>query len=126
MGFPGGAWKLFGGGGDRCGRAWPFPHVEEESSDNEAKLGFFFFKADISGWLLIAPPHLRTTFEMETWCLMTNVSGKPQLSGLIYGEPFITAFHLEASFWRRAGCSRKPARFHLSPPPPPPAARLHD
>lgn len=40
----------------------------------------------------------KKTFEIETWCLMTNVCGKLLLSRIIYGEPFITAFHLEAYF----------------------------
>lgn len=36
------------------------------------------------------------TFKIETLRQVTNVSGNPPLSRLIYGEPFITAFHLEA------------------------------
>lgn len=63
--------------------------------------------------------------------LMTNVSGKPQLSRIIHGEPFITAFHLEAYFdngrlllapepaARQKPASLLPVFCHLT-------ARLHD
>lgn len=40
----------------------------------------------------------KINFEMETSSQVTDVSGKPLLSGIIYVEPFITAFHLEAYF----------------------------